>query len=105
LTVKEAYKAIDEANASLFNGSRNSSSSSSKSSSSSDKTFKVELQNLTGEDVYYTVNGMSNTLKRIGNKMIEGIYVKVGASIVTKSGRVIATITESTKPSTRFKIE
>jgi hypothetical protein len=102
---KEAYKAIDEANASLFNGSRNSSSSSSKSSSSSDKTFKVELQNLTGEDVYYTVNGMSNTLKRIGNKMIEGIHVKVGASIVTKSGRVIATITESTKPSTRFKIE
>jgi hypothetical protein len=48
---------------------------------------------------------MSNTLKRIGNKMIEGIHVKVGASIVTKSGRVIATITESTKPSTRFKIE
>lgn len=102
---KEAYKAIDEANAALFSGSKSSSSSSSKSSSSSEKTFKVELQNLTGEDVYYTVNGMSNTLKRIGSKMIEGIYVKVGASIVTKSGRVIATITESTKPSTRFKIE
>ncbi|PWK24372.1 hypothetical protein LV89_02885 [Arcicella aurantiaca] len=103
---KEAEKEINAANAHLFNGGGSSSSKSSSSKeSSSEKTFRIELQNLTGDDVYYTVKGMSNTLKRIGSKMIQSEAVKAGVTIVTKSGNTIAAITESTKPSTRFKIQ
>ena len=103
---KEAYKEIDAANTHLFNGSSSGKSSSTKESSTGAvKPFRVELQNLTGDDVYYTLQGMSNSLQRIGNKIITSITVKPGVSIVSKSGRVIATITESTKPGSRIKIE
>ena len=103
---KEAFNEIDAANAPSFNGnSKSTSTNKDKPTKAVEKTIRIELQNLTSEDVYYTVNGMSKTMQRIGSKFITGITVKPGVTIVTKSGRVIATITESTKPSTRFKIE
>lgn len=103
---KEAFKEIDAANAPSFSGnSKSPSTNKDKPAKAVEKTIRIELQNLTSEDVYYTVNGMSKTMQRIGSKFITGITVKPGVTIVTKSGRVIATITESTKPSTRFKIE
>lgn len=103
---KEAFNEIDAANAPSFNGnSKSTSTNKDKPAKAVEKTIRIELQNLTSEDVYYTVNGMSKTMQRIGSKFITGITVKPGVTIVTKSGRVIATITESTKPSTRFKIE
>ena len=103
---KEAFKEIDAANAPSFSGnSKSTSTNKDKPTKAVEKTIRIELQNLTSEDVYYTVNGMSKTMQRIGSKFITGITVKPGVTIVTKSGRVIATITESTKPSTRFKIE
>ena len=103
---KEAFKEIDAANAPSFSGnSKSTSTNKDKPAKTVEKTIRIELQNLTSEDVYYTVNGMSKTMQRIGSKFITGITVKPGVTIVTKSGRVIATITESTKPSTRFKIE
>lgn len=103
---KEAFNEIDAANAPSFSGnSKSTSTNKDKPAKAVEKTIRIELQNLTSEDVYYTVNGMSKTMQRIGSKFITGITVKPGVTIVTKSGRVIATITESTKPSTRFKIE
>lgn len=103
---KEAFKEIDAANAPSFSGnSKSPSTNKDKPAKAVEKTIRIELQNLTSEDVYYTVNGMSKTMQRIGSKFITGITVKPGVTIVTKNGRLIATITESTKPSTRFKIE
>ncbi|WP_157607508.1 hypothetical protein [Runella limosa] len=103
---KEAFPEIDAANAPSFSGnSKSTSTNKDKPAKAVEKTIRIELQNLTSEDVYYTVNGMSKMLQRIGSKFITGIVVKPGVTIVTKNGRLIATITESTKPSTRFKIE
>lgn len=106
---KEALRELEGANTprTSNNGGSNTNTSTNKEkpAKTTEKTFKIELQNLTSEDVYYTIKGMSNSLQRIGSKFISSVYVKPGVTIVSKSGRLIATITENTKPNTRFKIE